>query len=124
MKRDMDLIRKLLLEVETSPGPALRKTPKFEGFSEDVIAEHVRLAFEAGLLEGAHLKLLSGPPQFANIALTWNGHEFLDATRSPEIWEKTKAVAAKVGSTSMKLMFEIATGYAKAELSRLGVPMI
>ncbi|MBW8296188.1 MAG: DUF2513 domain-containing protein [Sphingopyxis sp.] len=124
MKRDMDLLRKLLLAVEESPKAALQRMPAFEGFTEDIIAEHTRLAFDAGLLEGASLKLLKGPPQFANISLTWSGHEFLEKTRDPEIWEKTKTAAGKVGSFSLPLIMEVAAGYMKAKAAALGIPIL
>ena len=124
MKRDMDLIRKLLLAVEESPDPALRKLPAFDGCSEDRLAEHARLAFQSGLLEGTSFQPLSGPPQFANITLTWSGHEFLERTRDPEIWAQTKTAASKVGLFSLPLLLELAAGYMKAKASSLGIPMI
>lgn len=124
MKRDMDLIRELLLKVEASVSARLSSTPEIEGRTETEVAEHLRLAFDAGLLEGAQLKLLSGPPQFGNIGLTWSGHEFLDKVRDPEIWENTKAGAAKVGTFSLSLLGELAIGYAKAKAQALGLPMM
>ena len=120
----MDLIRKLLLTVEEAPDAALQRMPTFEGYSVDAVAEHTRLTFDAGLLEGASFKPLSGPPQFANISLTWSGHEFLEKTRDPEIWEKTKSAAGKVGSFSFPLIMELAAGYMKAKATALGIPMI
>lgn len=124
MKRDMDLIRQIMLAVETSNGPTIRKLPPFDDRSEEVIAEHARLAFDAGLLEGTKFQPLSGPPQFANIGLTWRGHEFLEQTRDPEIWEKTKVAAGKVGSSSLPLLMELAAGYVKAKAASLGIPMM
>lgn len=45
--------------------------------------------------------------------MTWNGHEFLDAVRDPEIWQKTKDGASKVGSASIEFLWEMAKAYAK-----------
>lgn len=124
MKRDMDLVRELLMHIESAPDrfvglPELNDHPRAD------LIEHVRLCADAGLLEAKFFNALDpDEDDVHNIRLTWSGHEFLDATRSPEIWEKAKSGAAKVGSTSLKLLFEIASGYAKAELGRLGVPMI
>lgn len=123
MKRDMELFRSLLLKIEDEGNPTLREMPEIEGRERDEVGEHIRMGVEAGIIDAIDARSFDGPNYF-ELRLTWNGHEFLDATRDPEIWEKTKAGAAKVGSTSMKLMFEIATGYAKAELSRLGIPML
>lgn len=124
MKRDMDLIRNLLLAVENSPDARLRWSPKLEGYTEEEIAEHFRLGFDAGLFDGTKFQPLSGPPQFASIALTWSGHEFLDTVRDPEIWEQTKAGAAKLGSLSLGMLAEIAAGYLKAKAASLGLPML
>ncbi|OHD00876.1 MAG: hypothetical protein A2885_13290 [Sphingopyxis sp. RIFCSPHIGHO2_01_FULL_65_24] len=125
MKRDMDLVRELLLAIEDDPSRRLARLPDLQGRTKAVVLEHVQLCVDAGLIEAQFFKAMNPRDAMAHdIRLTWTGHEFLDATRSPEIWTKTKAGAAKVGSTSMKLLFEIASGYAKAELARLGVPML
>ena len=51
--------------------------------------------------------------------LTWQGHEFLDTVRDPEIWRKTKERAGSVASVGVSFIWEIA----KAELkAKLGLP--
>jgi len=45
--------------------------------------------------------------------LTWNGREFLDAIRSPEIWRRTKDGLGKVGGWSVDLAWELAKAYGK-----------
>lgn len=51
MKRDMDLIRAILIEVEKLPFDAGFHDISVSGYSEEEIAYHVRLAHEAGLIE-------------------------------------------------------------------------
>lgn len=46
--------------------------------------------------------------------LTWEGHEFLDTVRSPEVWRRTKEAAGKVGGVSITILAEIARATAKA----------
>ena len=50
MKRDMDLIRKILLLMEVEPQ---RKVPGIEGYTSEQIGHHVYLMMQAGLIEGA-----------------------------------------------------------------------
>ena len=48
--------------------------------------------------------------------LTWRGHEYIDATRDPDIWEKTKAKAKIVTSVGVGMFLEIAKAEIKAKL--------
>lgn len=74
---------------------------------------------DAGFL--AHEKMLAGG-QFG-WRLTWQGHEFVDEVRDPEIWRKTKEGAEKVGSWSIKLLGELAAGFVRAKAAELGLPL-
>lgn len=47
--------------------------------------------------------------------MTWKGHEFLDAIRSPKIWKFTKEGLQKAGVAGV----EIAWGIARAEMKRM-----
>ena len=51
MKRDMDLIREILLKIEDYPGSDMGDIPKIEGYSEAEIYYHVWLLYDAGLIE-------------------------------------------------------------------------
>ena len=77
MKRDMALIRLVLLAVEAGEDP-----DKIEGYDSDAIRYHQALVIEAGLAEGKMLDDLSNTTQVpANVfikKLTWQGHEFID----------------------------------------------
>ena len=54
--------------------------------------------------------------------LTWQGHEFLNSIRDPEVWSKTKEGAKKVGNFSIQFIGEIAKAYAKhVAKERLGI---
>lgn len=49
MKRDIELIRKILLEVEKDNSPTSWITIVIENYPEDQISYHVKLLTEAGL---------------------------------------------------------------------------
>jgi hypothetical protein len=120
MKRDMDLIRELLLHIEADDGydgsgygPVKAKEL---GRPANVVLYHMSLLADAKFVSVVNW-LAHGEPLIRG--LTWEGHEFLDDTRDPEIWRKTKARAKAVTNVGARLLWEIA----KAELkAKLGLP--
>jgi Hypothetical protein (DUF2513) len=125
MKRDMDLVRDLLLGVEADPRldgtkwirPDERDNLGVVGIgphSKREIAYHLELLIEAGLIEGR-----SGVDDVPAIArLTWQGHEFLDNIRDPEVWAKTKERLQGLQTVALSVIVEVA----KAEMKkRLGL---
>lgn len=125
MKRDMDLIRDLLLKVENASEPQSSGSLS-DGQSEadkDIATKHIRLLQDAGYINCISTNPISGRWRCQNIELTWEGHEFLDTLRDKDRWEKTKGVAAKAGGVGIKAMVEIGKSIAKGELQRLGIPI-
>ena len=55
--------------------------------------------------------------------ITWAGHEFLDTVRDPEIWRKTKNGADQLGSWTIKILADMASGYVRAKAQELGLPL-
>jgi len=98
MKRDMDLVRKILLEVESRPNSGRHNAVQIEGYDKEIIVYHINLLAEAGLLHlyGSEELYIPG----AVTHLTWEGHEFLDASRTPMIWDEVKAEVAEKGLLS------------------------
>lgn len=116
MKRDMDKIRSVLLAFEELDKPfylAYGSEP-IGGLTGGLeMVEYLKLLESAGFLEKG---------QHSTYRMTWEGHEFLDKVRDPEIWRKTKDGAGKLGSWSVKLLGDIATGFIRAKAAELGVP--
>ena len=120
MTRDMDTIRKILLQVEGASEPV-------EGVSDvpaDVFAYHAALLMEAGLVEGDFAK---GPNLLACDAvvfrLTWSGHDFLDAARNDTVWRIAQEKILKPGvSWTFDLLKETLKALAKQQLARIGLP--
>src|ERR1700730_526538 len=99
MKRDMDLIRDLLIGLEADSRldgqgwltPDATENLGVIGLSEhstQEVAYHLNLLIEAGLVRGNYGIGKEGMPAISK--LTWQGHEFLDDIRDPSIWSKTK----------------------------------
>lgn len=117
MKRDMDKVRSVLLALEAHDGPFVTTfdTPALgdtESGKETV--EYILMLQSAGFLESS---------QRSVYRISWSGHEFLDSVRDPEIWRKTKDGANKLGSWSLKLLGELAVGFARAKAQEIGLPI-
>jgi DNA-binding transcriptional ArsR family regulator len=114
----MDLIRELLLKLESLPlSPTAMVVlsghePEIavDGYSGDQVEYHLDLLKEAGLIESPG----SQPAQGVTFRrLSWDGHEFLDSVRSPETWRRTKEGARTIGGWSVSLLADMAKAYAK-----------
>lgn len=84
MKRDMDLIRLILLDAEGEVPADLSQ------YSEKQINYHKWLLFNAGFVEGGDDTDWSGNKSAVITGLNWEGHDFLDAARDPGIWNQAK----------------------------------
>jgi hypothetical protein len=91
MKRDMDLIRAILLEVEKSPSLEGCRI-QIPGYSREELYYNAQLAHEGGLIQA---RFLPGSADFHVLRLTYEGHEFLDAARNDTLWNKAKEIVIK-----------------------------
>ncbi len=105
MKRDMDLVRKIMLAVEASERPLDSTLIRIAGYTPDTITEHMRLLNEAGLVEGISAYSVEHRLKWIELRLTWNGHDFLDAARNESIWTETVTeVRKKTGSAPFEVL--------------------
>jgi hypothetical protein len=118
MKLDMDLIRQILLAVESAPDFKQLDVSdlKVDGYTADQLAYHSAQLVEAGYIDGSVLPLASqDAPVVCMLNLTWKGHEFVNATGDPSVWAKTKERVAKVGGkVSVAVIVEIASAIGKS----------
>lgn len=104
MKRDMELVRQILLQVEQAENdPNEWIDLSFEQWPHEVVSYHTKLLIDAGLLEGQDLSDLSGS-DWRPKSLTWEGQEFLDAARNETVWNKAMA---SLKEKSMTVPFEV-----------------
>lgn len=101
MKRNMDLIRALLLELEKHS-----QLDIIAGYTHEEITYHVSLLEGAGLItQEIYVSIFLNDSMLDGIRITWAGHEFLDTTRNASFWEKAKKVALeKTGSLSFEAL--------------------
>lgn len=117
MRRDMDLIRQIVMAVrELSPGEELQS---LDGVAPAVFAEHAKLLIEAGIAEGVENNTYDGREVILQ-RLTWNGHDFADAVVDDTIWRKAKERVIKPAAS---WSFGILTEFLKSEIKRqIGMP--
>ncbi|HAB53780.1 MAG TPA: hypothetical protein DCE80_16660 [Ignavibacteriales bacterium] len=120
MKRDLDLVRKILLAIEAMVNGRVDCDIEIPGFTKDQIGYHVFLMGQAGLLKVVDITDLdSKSPQAAPIHLTWAGHEFLDASKDEGLWSKAKS---KVIKPAGGVAFDVLLEWLKAEVKqRIGL---
>lgn len=97
MKRDIELIREILVtleELESFDEPVI---PDITDRTQHEVVYHIKLLSEAGLIEAQNWSTDDGPVWVAT-SLTSSGHDFLDAARNNTIWEKAKSIVIDRGS--------------------------
>ena len=113
MKRDMDLIRQIVLAVQAADGPVFG----VEGIDNKDFCVHAQLLDEAGLVAcPPSIRGQLAPPNKAVIfRLTWAGHDFADSITDNTIWKKAKDNVIK---PSASWTFSILMEYLKIEIKR------
>jgi len=109
VKRNMDLIRELLLKIEENPEmdgtrEFYLEAPSDLGIADhstEEVAYHLALLINAGCVDGA--VAIANPMQVVR-GLTWNGHEFMDNIRSDTFWEKAKTHFATLPSVGLTVV--------------------
>ena len=95
MRRDMDLLREILLDLEKKDHSQW-VTFHHENYTDEEVNYHVKLAYQAGLIEAKDISTFDGTKWMAR-DLTWQGHEFLDAAKNDKVWNKVKKKVAEQG---------------------------
>ena len=111
MKRNMDLIRQLLLDLEND------KYDAPSGYGEEEIAYHKALLVESKLAHGHATVVMDGSILAEITRLTWEGHEFLDAARDESGWQQvTRSIGKTVGTVSLSLLQAMLNQWAAGKL--------
>lgn len=98
MKRDMDLVRLILLEIEKKYVSTAIFDLNIEGYDMATVAYHCKIMYEAGLLSNYNAQYADDTICFFCVgSLTWEGNDYLDKVRDNTIWKKTKDVITQKG---------------------------
>ena len=118
MKRDMDLVRKILFTIEEHDGPLQMGDYGDLQCSNDKLYYHLCLLYDGGFIKGEDISSTSGE-DFYVTSMRWNGHEFLDAARDPSRWQQAKVVAGKAGSVTIEVLKSILTHLATEAVKKI-----
>ena len=91
MKREMNLIRDILMELEKRSFDEEYTELIIEGYSTEDIMYHVKLLHEAHLIHADDMSSASDMYYLPG-SLTWDGHEFLELAKSDSRWNKAKDI--------------------------------
>lgn len=100
MRRDMDIIRKMVLTIEEHPGgwaPRLH----IDGYSSGQIGYQAYLLVDSGLAVGSDITTFgsAGPEHIIN-HLTSTGHDFAESARNEFIWNEVHEEMKRKGVVS------------------------
>ncbi len=110
MRRDLELLREILLAVEAAEGPFDLTDARLGDHSFPELAHHAELLVEAELLKGEVVYSdSSGIPVYVRILrLTWKGHEFLAIARNERSWrEALEACPEGPAAVSFEVLCEV-----------------
>jgi len=110
VKRNWELIRLILLEIESLPPNRFLFPQQIKGFPPEVVNHHFKILKEAGLI------VAECDYWCVAKSLTWEGYEFLDSIRENTVWNKIGEIAISKG---LPLSFEVIK-----ELSKIAIKHI
>ena len=98
MIRDWDLIRKILLQLEEHKNGPVTTAPVIENYTSDEIAYALTIMNDAKFFVATETKRPGSKyPGIMPTRLTWEGHDFLDAARDEDRWNKAKKIITEMG---------------------------
>jgi Hypothetical protein (DUF2513) len=110
MKRDLELVRKLMLAIESEDTNLM----EIEGYDSSQINYHLELMIEAKLVEGRVTRQAFNRFNITIEKLSWDGCYFLDEARDESVWKKkVEILQEKSGSLSFTLLTQILVSAAK-----------
>jgi hypothetical protein len=116
MKRDLDLVRQLMLQIEALP-PIPPVQYRMEDVEDPVLLKHLEMLIAAGLVNGKISQSHGARGDVITIAgLTWEGHEWVEMVRSQAIWNETKSVLLERGALTYELTKAVAGELLRARL--------
>jgi len=116
MKRDMELVRKILLFVESIDNIGRYVPVVIDGYTDDAIQHHIRMLLDRGYLkEKGGVSFTYDGVSMTGGAMTFEGSDFLDAARDDTIWRKAMdKIAATTGTVTVEVLKAILVQLSKS----------
>ena len=124
MKRDLDLIREIMLVLEDKMeyGKNFKSTQLIEviqdkTLSAEKLAYHVGLLVENDFIKAKEYKYQSGEPtDYLINTITAQGQDFIDTIRQDTTWNKIKDKSSNIGGFTLSLLVDIGKEYLKKQI--------
>jgi hypothetical protein len=123
MKRDIDLIRKIILTLEENMeyGKNLKSEKLFESMEDESLSieklsYHIELLVEGGLIKANGLRTFSDGTSYIITTITSQGHDFIDTIRQDTIWNKIKEKVHDIGGFSLSILVDIGKEHLKKQI--------
>ena len=119
MKRDWEIMRSVLLEVEALTREHAAKFKYFAPWHNDdpeaIRAVHALMLHETGYLKGVRFQTLSEGEYLKQPTLTMAGADLLDSIREQKMWDRMKQIAKDRG---VGIAFDSIKGLAKIAIEQ------
>ncbi len=120
MKRDIELVLKILQQLEERDEISIIQRMEVAGYDDRVVAYHIRRVYEAGLLDAEAVTSSTTQTRLINVlpfGITWEGHEFLDSMRDEKVANAVrKRLGNKLSEVPFKLIQELALSVGRGEI--------
>lgn len=120
MKRDLELVLKILEYLELRDEISVIENLQVEGYSDRSVAYHLRRMFEANLLDAESTNSKTTPERIIGVypfGLSWEGHEFLDAMRNQGVAAQVrKKLGNSLADVPFTIIRELALSIGRAQL--------
>lgn len=120
MKRNLDLIRQIMLRIEASDKDSFY-ADDFKDLTdnEKELRYNLHLMYEAGMIAASQIDVMGSMlPEYRIYWLTNNGCDFLGDIRDKSIWLKTKDTLTKIGTNAaLDVVSTVAKAVIKSSLS-------
>ena len=118
MRCDWNLIREILFEIERREAAPFSTDGLLVGeHTEEQILHHARLLLDGEFIEGQDVSTFGGGGEVLVERLTFEGHDLLNALRSPAVWQETHDRIQQAGGAFVaELVRDVAVSMLHREL--------
>ena len=124
MKRDLDLIRQIMLTLEEKmeygknfKSAQLIEVMQDKTLSAEKLAYHIGLLVESDFIRAKEHKYYGAEPtDYLMNTITSQGQDFIDTIRQDTTWNKIKEKAYEIGGYSLPLLADIGFGILKDKI--------
>ena len=111
MKRDLDLIREILLAIEKKTDDNFISAQELDitDHTDAEISYHLLLLLDSGYIVAKPLYGDNTVQAWFITRLTSKGCDYLDTVRDPKVWRYTKSMIEKAGGVTLDVVAKIAS---------------